>query len=81
MGLLELFGVLFLGFAYYFNLFSLKDYLTPVVVFISLGSAVILDIVYVWGVLFYFTKIRQKTDLRAADLIGSDIEEHTTLVC
>ena len=75
IGLLELFGVVFLGLAYYFNLFSFRDIVTPVILFISLGTAVIIDIVYVWGVLFYFSKIRQKTDLRAADLIGSDIEE------
>lgn len=75
VGLLELLGVVFLGLAYYFNLFNFREIITPVITFISLGTAVILDIVYVWGVLFYFTKIRQKTDLRAADLIGSDIEE------
>ena len=75
VGLLELLGVVFLGLAYYFNLFNFREIITPVIIFISLGTAVILDIVYVWGVLFYFTKIRQKTDLRAADLIGSDIEE------
>ena len=75
IGLLELFGVVFLGLAYYFNLFSFRDIVTPVILFISLGTAVIIDIVYVWGVLFYFSKIRQKTDFRAADLIGSDIEE------
>ena len=75
IGLLELFGVLFLGIAYYFGWFNFKEIISPVILFISLGTAVIIDIVYVWGVLFYFSKIRQKTDLRAADLIGSDIEE------
>ena len=75
VGLLELLGVIFLGLGYYFNLFNFKGIITPVILFISLGTAVIIDIVYVWAVLFYFTKIRQKTDLRAADLIGSDIEE------
>ena len=75
IGLLELFGVVFLGVAYYFNWFNFKELITPVILFISLGSAVIIDIIYVWAVLFYFSKIRQKTDLRAADLIGSDIEE------
>ena len=75
IGLTELFGVVFLGLAYYFNLFDFKEVITPVITFISLGSAVIIDIIYVWAILFYFSKIRQKTDLRAADLIGSDIEE------
>ncbi len=75
IGLLELFGVLFLGITYYFGWFNFREIISPVILFISLGTAVIIDIVYVWGVLFYFSKIRQKTDLRAADLIGSDIEE------
>ena len=75
IGLIELFGVVFLGLAYYFNLFNFKEIINAVILFIILGTAVIIDIVYVWAILFYFSKIRQKTDLRAADLIGSDIEE------
>ena len=75
IGLLELFGVVFLGLAYYFDVFGFRSIVTPVILFISLGSAVILDVTYVWIIIFYFSKIRQKTDLRAADLIGSDIEE------
>ena len=75
VGLLELAGVAFLGLGYYLNFLNFRQYLTPAIFYISLSSAVILDIVYVWAVLFYFKKIRQKTDLRAADLIGSDIEE------
>ena len=74
-GLLELIGVVFFTFAFYFNIFGFKEYLTVGIVFISLGTAIILDIIYVWGIIFYFSKIRQKTDLKAADLIGSDIEE------
>ncbi len=75
LGLVELFGVAFLGVAYYLDWFSFKTLLSPVVLFISLGSSVIIDILYVWIIIFYFSKIRQKTDLRAADLIGSDIDE------
>jgi len=75
IGLLELTGVIFAGLAFYFNWFSIKDNISPLLLYIIFGSALIIDIVYVWGVIFYFSKIRQKTDLRAADLIGSDIEE------
>lgn len=75
VGLLELFGVAFLGAVYYFNWFNFQEVLTESILYISLGAAVVIDIVYVWGIIFYFSKIRQKTDLRAADLIGSDIEE------
>lgn len=75
IGLLELSGVIFAGLAFYFNWFSIKDNISPLLLYIIFGGALIIDIVYVWGVIFYFSKIRQKTDLRAADLIGSDIEE------
>ena len=75
IGLLELFGVIFLGAAYYLNLFNFREVLTELIIYVSLGLAVVLDIIYVWVIIFYFSKIRQKTDLRAADLIGSDIEE------
>ena len=75
IGLLELAGVIFAGLAFYFNWFSIKENISPLLLYIIFGAALIIDIVYVWGVIFYFSKIRQKTDLRAADLIGSDIEE------
>ena len=75
VGLIELFGVAFLGSVYYFNWFGFQEILSESLLYIILGTAVIIDIIYVWGIIFYFSKIRQKTDLRAADLIGSDIEE------
>lgn len=75
IGLLELGGLIFLGVAYYLNFFNFREVITELILYISLGLAVIVDIIYVWVVIFYFSKIRQKTDLRAADLIGSDIEE------
>ena len=75
VGLLELAGVVFVGFSFYFNWFDFKDIFSQPLLYIAFGAALVVDIVYVWGVIFYFSKIRQKTDLRAADLIGSDIEE------
>ena len=75
VGLAELIGVGFLGLCYYFDWFNFKTLITEIVLYISFGSAIVIDIIYVWAIIFYFSKIRQKTDLRAADLIGSDIEE------
>jgi len=74
-GLAELFGIIFLGACLYLNLFHFRDIFNQSIIFIVLGVAAVIDIIYVWAILFYFSKIRQKTDLRAADLIGSDIEE------
>ena len=75
VGILELVGIVFVGACYYFDWFSFKTILSQVILYISFGSAIVIDIIYVWGIIFYFSKIRQRTDLRAADLIGSDIEE------
>ena len=75
IGMLELVLITLLGAAIYFNLFDLNQYITIEYLYIGLSSAAAIDIIYVWAVIFYFSKIRQKTDLRAADLIGSDIEE------
>ena len=75
LGLVELLGIGFIAVVYYINLFNLKDIFTAEILYISLGSALVVDIIYVWAIIFYFSKIRQKTDLRAADLIGADIEE------
>ena len=73
--LVELFGLAFVGLAYYLNWFSFKSILTLEILFVALGVSIIIDIIYIWIVLAYFSRIRQKTDLRAADLIGSDIDE------
>ena len=73
--LAELIGVGFLGLCYYFDWFNFKTLITEIILYISFGGAIVIDIIYVWAIIFYFSKIRQKTDLRAADLIGSDIEE------
>ena len=75
LALLELLALAFLGVSFYLNWFNFKELITHNVLYIALGSAVVLDLIYVWVIIFYFSKIRQKTDLRAADLIGSDIEE------
>ena len=75
VGLLELLGIVFLGFAFYFKWIDFQNLRNQIIFYSSFGGAVLLDIIYVWSIIFYFSKIRQKTDLRAADLIGSDIEE------
>ena len=75
VGIVELLGIAFLGLAYYFKWLDFQSTKILIALYISLGGSVIVDVIYVWSIIFYFSKIRQKTDLRAADLIGSDIEE------
>ena len=75
VGLLEFLGIAFLGFAFYFKWIDFQNFRNQIIFYSSFGGAVLLDVIYVWIIIFYFSKIRQKTDLRAAELIGSDIEE------
>lgn len=75
IGLLQLLAIAFLGIAYYFKFLDFQSARNQIIFYSSFGGAIILDVIYVWSIIFYFSKIRQKTDLRAADLIGSDIEE------
>lgn len=75
VGLLELLSIVFLGLAFYFKWIDFQNFRNQIIFYSSFGGAVLLDVIYVWIIIFYFSKIRQKTDLRAAELIGSDIEE------
>lgn len=74
-GLIECLGLIFLGLCTFFGFFNLDELLTKELLYPIFGFLILLDIVYAWSVLFYFSRFRQKTDLRAADLIGADIQE------
>lgn len=74
-GLIELIGIILVCLAVYFDFISIQDLGGDIVVYPTLGAIGAVNIFYAWIVLMYFTKIRQKTDLKAADLIGSDIQE------
>ena len=75
IALIELLGVAFIGICYYNNFFNLQNSLNVGILYIVLGALVVFDIVFSWAILFRFTTLRQQLDLKAADLIGSDIQE------
>ena len=61
---------------FYFNdLFDFQTKFTPF--YIALASVVVLVIncLFVWIVILLLSSLRQKTDLRAAEVIGGDIQE------
>ncbi|MBQ0008751.1 MAG: DHH family phosphoesterase [Firmicutes bacterium] len=72
---IEMAGIAFLGISYGLNFFNFKEIFSSEIIFSILGAVVIFDIVFCWALIFRFSKIRQQSDLRAADLIGSDIQE------
>ena len=72
---LEMAAIIFFGVCYFNNLLKFKEIFTTDLVFIILTSLLIFDIAFLWALLFRFSKLRQQSDLKAADLIGSDIQE------
>jgi cyclic-di-AMP phosphodiesterase len=42
---------------------------------ISLGGMIVLDIIFLWIALVHLSRIRQKSDLKAASIIGADVQE------
>ena len=60
---------------YFNNLFDMQNSIKPF--FIALGFVIIavLDSIFIWIVIGVLSSLRQKTDLKAADVIGSDVQE------
>jgi len=52
-----------------------KDFMTIDKWILSLGSSIVLDLVLFWIAFLGVSRIRQKSDLQAASLIGGDVQE------
>lgn len=73
--IIELALVIAFGIFYYLNLFNFKDYISNEMLYITLASIVGINILLVLITASVFSHIRKKNDLKAADLIGGDIQE------
>ena len=71
----ELLSVIAFGVLYFTDLFSFQSLVSIPVVYISLATFVVVNIIFAWIALSIFSALRRKSDLKAADLIGSDIQE------
>lgn len=60
---------------YFLNLFKIKNYVTLDIILIVASSLIVLDCLFVWGMVFKISTLRQKTDLKAAEVIGNDVQE------
>ena len=60
---------------YFANLFDLKKYLLPDYVIIGSMALVFIDCIYVWIISAVISTLRRNTDLHAAEVIGSDVQE------
>ena len=60
---------------YFNNLFKLQELIKVEYLVIGAASLVFLNCLYVWIISMRIASLRQKTDLRAAEVIGSDVQE------
>ena len=61
---------------FYFNdFFEIQKIISPFIVSLAAVSIVVIDCLFIWIVILILSSLRQKTDLRAAEVIGSDVQE------
>ena len=60
----------------YFNdFFSFKSQVIPEYIALTMIIIIVVNCLFVWIVILILSTLRQKTDLRAAEVIGSDVQE------
>jgi len=60
---------------YFNNFYDLKSLVTMDILVISACGLVLLNCLFVWIICMVISSLRQKTDLRAAEVIGGDVQE------
>lgn len=59
---------------YFANVFNLRNIINDEYIIIGSAILVFFDCLFVWGSVIYLSFLRQKTDLKAAEVLGSDIQ-------
>lgn len=73
--LIEILAISVFGVFYFNNFFDFQELISIPVLFISVAVIVGIDIAYLWIEVIIFARLRHKADLKAADLIGADVQE------
>lgn len=60
---------------YYLNIFELQTLVGPLAYQITILSVILINILLVWVSVISITSSREKSDLKAAEIIGNDIQE------
>ena len=60
---------------YFNNLFGFANLVQPFAIALAMVVVVVVDCLFIWIVILILSSLRQKTDLRAAEVIGSDVQE------
>ena len=72
---IEILGIAAFGVLYYNNILDLQNIVTIPMLFVGVASIVGIDVILLWVEIIIFSRIRHQTDLKAADLIGADVQE------
>lgn len=73
--LTQLIIITLFGIFYYLNLFDIKSKIDLSTMFIVFSILLAMNIILIWVSAGVFSSFRRRTDLKAADLIGGDIQE------
>ena len=60
---------------YLFNVGNMDSFVLPEHIAYFCSAIIFVDCFYIWRILYAILKIRQKSDIRTSDIIGSDIQE------
>ena len=60
---------------YFNNFFNFQAIMSPYAVALASVVVLVVNCLFVWIVILLLSSLRQKTDLRAAEVIGSDVQE------
>ena len=72
---LELISAAALAVFYFYNLFGFRAIFIIEYLFATLAFLIIVNVLFIWIVILRLSKIRKKNDLKAAELIGNDVQE------
>ena len=71
----EILAIALFSIFYFNNFFGMQTSMQPYVVTLIAVIIVVVNSAFIWFVILLLSSLRQKTDLRAAEVIGSDVQE------
>ena len=72
---IEILGLAIFVIFYFLNFFNTKDIVKPTYVIIGASTLVVLNVIFLWISTIRVSLYRHRTDLKAAEVIGSDVQE------
>ena len=73
--MIELAIIAAFGIFYYLNLFDFQSLITIQLMYVGISIFIGIDLIMLWIEVIIFSRVRHTNDLKAADLIGADIQE------